>query len=60
MRAGSAVSNPEVFVFSCDCWLGGTDVVGVHDGLPRGVSIADNETGWRMALARLATLVETG
>jgi uncharacterized protein YndB with AHSA1/START domain len=36
----------------------GTDVIAVHDGLPRGVSAADNETGWRMALAKLAALVE--
>jgi uncharacterized protein YndB with AHSA1/START domain len=39
---------------------GGTDLFAVHDGLPSGVSIADNETGWRMALARLAALVEAG
>jgi len=38
---------------------GGTDLVAVRDGLPRGVSPADNETGWRMALAKLAALVET-
>jgi hypothetical protein len=38
---------------------GGTDLVAVHDGLPRGVSPADNETGWRMALAKLAALVDT-
>ncbi len=37
---------------------GGTDLVAVHDGLPRGLSSADNETGWRMALAKLAALVE--
>jgi uncharacterized protein YndB with AHSA1/START domain len=37
---------------------GGTDVLAVHDGLPRGLSPADNETGWRMALAKLAALVE--
>jgi uncharacterized protein YndB with AHSA1/START domain len=37
---------------------GGTDFVAVHDGLPRGVSPADNEIGWRMALAKLAMLVE--
>jgi hypothetical protein len=37
---------------------GGTDLHGVHDGLPRGVSPADNETGWQMALAKLAALVE--
>jgi hypothetical protein len=32
----------------------------VHDGLPRGVSTADNEIGWRMSLAKLAALVEAG
>jgi hypothetical protein len=37
---------------------GGTDVVGLHEGLPPGVSIADNELGWQSALARLAALVE--
>jgi uncharacterized protein YndB with AHSA1/START domain len=37
---------------------GGTDVVGVHEDLPSGVSLADNETGWRMALAKLAALAE--
>jgi uncharacterized protein YndB with AHSA1/START domain len=39
---------------------GGTDVLGLHEGLPSGASIADNETGWRMALAKLAALVEAG
>jgi uncharacterized protein YndB with AHSA1/START domain len=39
---------------------GGTDVVAVHDGLPPGLSTADNETGWRMSLANLAALVEAG
>jgi uncharacterized protein YndB with AHSA1/START domain len=33
---------------------GGTNLVAVHDGLPRGGSPADNEIGWRMALAKLA------
>jgi uncharacterized protein YndB with AHSA1/START domain len=37
---------------------GGTEVVGVHEDLPPGVSTAENETGWRMALAKLAALVE--
>lgn len=36
----------------------GTELVAVHDGLPEGVSPADNEIGWREALARLAALVE--
>jgi len=30
----------------------------VHDGLPPGVSTTDNETGWQMALTKLAALVE--
>jgi uncharacterized protein YndB with AHSA1/START domain len=37
---------------------GGTQLVATHEGLPDGVSPADNETGWREALARLAALVE--
>jgi uncharacterized protein YndB with AHSA1/START domain len=37
---------------------GGTDLVAVHDGVPPGVMLADNETGWRMALAKLAALAE--
>ena len=39
---------------------GGTDVLAVHDGLPPGVPTADNEAGWREALAKLAALVEAG
>jgi len=39
---------------------GGADVLGVHENPPPGVSPADNETGWRMALDKLAALVETG
>jgi uncharacterized protein YndB with AHSA1/START domain len=37
---------------------GGTDVLAVHDNVPPGVSPADNETGWRMSLEKLARLVE--
>jgi uncharacterized protein YndB with AHSA1/START domain len=37
---------------------GGTDLCAVHDGLPPGVPGADNETGWNMALAKLAALIE--
>jgi uncharacterized protein YndB with AHSA1/START domain len=39
---------------------GGTELVAVHEGLPPGVSLADNETGWQMALAKLADLAESG
>lgn len=37
---------------------GGTQVLVVHEGIPDAVPAADNETGARMALARLARLVE--
>ena len=39
---------------------GGTDVAFLHEGIPSGVTPADNETGTRMSLANLATLVEAG
>ena len=37
---------------------GGTDLVALHEGLPEGLSTADNEEGWRQSLARLAAIVE--
>jgi uncharacterized protein YndB with AHSA1/START domain len=37
---------------------GATEVLAVHEGLPPGLPIADNEAGWREALAKLAELVE--
>jgi uncharacterized protein YndB with AHSA1/START domain len=37
---------------------GGTEVVVVHEGLPAGVTAADNEAGTRMALENLARFVE--
>lgn len=36
---------------------GGTEVIGAHEGLPPGVSAADNELGWRMALEKLASFI---
>ena len=38
---------------------GGTDLRAVHQGVPDAVPPADNELGWRMALQRLAALVES-
>jgi uncharacterized protein YndB with AHSA1/START domain len=38
---------------------GGTELTAVHEGLPPGLSAADNETGWQMALTKLARLVES-
>lgn len=37
---------------------GGTEVLAMHEGVPRGVSATDNEMGTRMALDNLAALVE--
>jgi hypothetical protein len=37
---------------------GGTDLIAVHEDLPPGVPIADNELGWREALHKLAAFVE--
>ena len=39
---------------------GGTELAAVHEDVPDGVAPADNELGWRMALDRLAELVERG
>jgi uncharacterized protein YndB with AHSA1/START domain len=35
---------------------GGTQVYAVHDQLPPGLSPTDNETGWQLSLAKLASL----
>jgi uncharacterized protein YndB with AHSA1/START domain len=37
---------------------GGTNLTGLHENLPPGVSATDNEAGWSMAIAKLAKLVE--
>jgi len=37
---------------------GGTDLLAIHDNVPPGVAPADNETGWRISLEKLARLVE--
>jgi len=37
---------------------GGTELTGIHENLPPGVSPADNEVGWSMSIEKLARLVE--
>lgn len=37
---------------------GATELSAWHENVPPGISPADNETGWRMSLARLKRLVE--
>lgn len=53
-RRGEMIST----ITLADAPEGGTDVVGVHENLPPGLSAEDNEAGWQMALARLAALAE--
>jgi uncharacterized protein YndB with AHSA1/START domain len=37
---------------------GGTEIEGIHEGLPPGLSLADNEKGWELAFANLAAFLE--
>ncbi|MGW0252280.1 SRPBCC domain-containing protein [Nocardia goodfellowii] len=39
---------------------GGTDIIAIHENLPAGVDPEQNELGWRLSLAKLAALAETG
>jgi uncharacterized protein YndB with AHSA1/START domain len=44
--------------YTLDDVNGGTDLTIVHEGLPSGVAVSDNEIGWRMALVKFASLVQ--
>ncbi|HEY0462976.1 MAG TPA: SRPBCC domain-containing protein, partial [Polyangiaceae bacterium] len=44
------VGEMTISIALSDSAAGGTELVAVHEGLPRGVLPADNEAGWRMAL----------
>jgi len=56
--ANPAMCGQMTVTFTLTDASGGTEVVAVHDNLPQGISPTDNETGWRMALDKLAALVE--
>ena len=58
--ADPAMQGEMTITFALSDAGGGTELVAVHDHLPPGLSSADNETGWRSSLDRLATLVEVG
>ena len=58
--ADPALRGEMTITFTLTELEGGTEVLGLHENLPPGVSPADNETGWRMALEKLARLVESG
>jgi hypothetical protein len=58
--ADAAMLGEMIVTFTLTDADGGTDVIAVHDNLPPGLAPADNETGWRMALDKLAVCVEAG
>jgi uncharacterized protein YndB with AHSA1/START domain len=58
--ADAAMRGEMVVTFTLTDAGGGTDVLAVHDNVPPGVSPTDNETGWQMALDKLAVFVEAG
>ena len=55
-----ALASPMTITITLADAAGGTDLHAVHEGLPDGVSEADNELGWRMSLGKLAAYVEAG
>jgi uncharacterized protein YndB with AHSA1/START domain len=57
--ADAAMCGEMTVTFTLTDADGGTDVLAVHYNLPPGLSPVDNETGWQMALDKLAALVET-
>ena len=58
--ADAAMRGEMMVTFTLTDADGGTDVLAVHDNVPPGISPDDNETGWQMALDKLAAFVEAG
>jgi len=57
--ADSAVRGPMRMTTTLTDADGGTDAVMLHESIPAGISAVDNATGTRMALDKLAALVES-
>ena len=53
-----AVQGEMTITYTLRAVDGGTELTGLHEGLPPGVSADDNDVGWRMSLGKLAALVE--
>lgn len=54
-----AMRGEMTVTFTLEDAHGGTELHAVHDRVPAGIAPADNDTGWRMALDKLAALVES-
>jgi hypothetical protein len=53
-----AMSGEMTITYLLEDAEGGTELTGIHENLPPGVSAEDNELGWTMSIAKLADLVE--
>lgn len=56
--ADDAMRGEMTITFTLTNMHTGTNVLAVHDHVPHGIAPADNEIGWRLALEKLARLVE--
>jgi uncharacterized protein YndB with AHSA1/START domain len=56
--ADPAMRGQMTVTFTLSDSAGGTALFAIHESLPPRVSPADNETGWRMSLDKLAAFVE--
>ncbi|WP_280218866.1 SRPBCC domain-containing protein [Nocardia neocaledoniensis] len=55
------MSGAQTITFTLsDAAGGGTDLEVLHEGVPPGLSLPDNEIGWQTALAKLVALAEHG
>jgi uncharacterized protein YndB with AHSA1/START domain len=56
----AAMQGEMTVSFTLSAAGGGTELLALHSDVPPGIDPADNETGWRMSLSKLARLVEGG
>ena len=54
-----AMSGEMTITYRLEQADGGTDLVGIHENLPPGLSPEDNELGWSISVDKLAHLVES-
>jgi len=52
------MAGPMTITYRLEEADGSTELTGTHEHVPPGVSPADNELGWSMSIAKLASLVE--
>jgi uncharacterized protein YndB with AHSA1/START domain len=55
--ADPSVAGPMIITIRLCDQPGGTELVATHEPVPPGISLADNDLGWNMALDKLTALV---